>query len=79
MSRPKGMSSRQQYPDLGNSYKAAWHLAHCIREAYRTDAEPCERSAEADEIHVGGLERNKLREEAACRVWHGWHDLDGRT
>ena len=36
-SRSKGVSSRQLHRDLGISYKAAWHLSHRIREAYRTD------------------------------------------
>lgn len=62
VSRPKGVSSRQLHRDLGISDKAAWHLAHRIREAYRADAEPCQGPAEADETYVGGLERNKHRD-----------------
>ncbi len=58
-SRPKGVSSRQLHRDLGISYKAAWHLSHRIREAYRTDPVLCQGPAEVDETHVGGRETNK--------------------
>lgn len=58
-SRPKGVSSRQLHRDLGISYKAAWHLSHRIREAYRTDLVRCQGPAEVDETYVGGRETNK--------------------
>ncbi len=58
-SRPKGVSSRQLHRDLGLSYKAAWHLSHRIREAYRTDPILCQGPAEVDETYVGGRETNQ--------------------
>ncbi len=58
-SRPKSVSSRQLHRDLSLAYKAAWHLSHRIREAYRTDPEPCQGPAEVDETYVGGRETNK--------------------
>ncbi len=53
------MSRRQLHRDLGISYKAAWHLSHRVREAYRTDSVLCQGPAEVDETYVGNRETNK--------------------
>ncbi len=55
----RGVSSMQLHRDLGISQKAAWHLAHRIRQAFGTPAEPMAGPVEVDETYIGGLEGNK--------------------
>ena len=45
--------------DLGISQKAAWHLAHRLRQAWDDYGEPFSDPVEVDETYVGGLEKNK--------------------
>ena len=59
----KGMSAHQLHRMLGISYKAAWFMAHRIREAMRPiDVEPMGgsgKTVEADETYVGGKAKNR--------------------
>ena len=56
----KGVSSMKLHCDLGVTQKAAWHLAHRIRESWADgQAERFSGPVEADEAFVGGLEKNK--------------------
>ena len=55
----RGVSSMQLHRDLGISQKAAWHLAHRIRHAFGTPAEPMAGPVEVDETFIGGREGNK--------------------
>ena len=62
-SSKKGMSAHQLHRMLGISYKAAWFMAHRIREAMRPiDVEPMGgsgKTVEADETCVGGKAKNR--------------------
>lgn len=56
----RGVSSMQLHRDLGITQKAAWHLAHRIRQAWGLPAE--DRMAgpvEVDEVYLGGKVSNK--------------------
>ena len=62
----KGTSSMKLHRDLKVTQKTAWYLAHRIREAWATDANPGPvgggpdgAGAEADESYFGGKEKNK--------------------
>lgn len=56
----KGTSSMKLHRDLGISQKAAWHLAHRIRESWEDDTDnPFAGPIEADEAYFGGREGNK--------------------
>ena len=56
----RGVSSMQLHRDLGITQKAAWHLAHRIRQAWGLPAEePMAGPVEVDETYIGGLEGNK--------------------
>ena len=56
---PKGVSSVQLGKYLGISQKAAWHLAHRLREALDEEEEPFDGVVEVDEAYFGGREGNK--------------------
>ena len=58
----KGVSSMKLHRDLDITQKAAWHLAHRIRETWKDKLEDFAGPCEADETHVGGKERNKRPE-----------------
>ncbi len=55
----KGVSSMKLHRDLGISQKAAWHMAHRIREAWNAGMDKLSGEVEVDETFIGGLERNK--------------------
>ena len=59
MTNLKGVSSMKLHRDLDIGQKAAWHMAHRIREAWNDEAEKFAGPVEVDETYIGGLERNK--------------------
>ena len=59
MTNIKGVSSMWLYRELGISQKAAWHMAHRIREALDDTGGKFAGPVEADETYVGGKETNK--------------------
>src|SRR3954454_25147759 len=62
-SSKKGMSAHQLHRMLGVSYKAAWFMAHRIREAMRSTDDGQLRgegkTVEADETYIGGRAKNR--------------------
>ena len=57
----KGTSSMKLHRDLGITQKSAWFLNHRLREAW-ADPAPVpifDGPVEVDEVHLGGLEKNK--------------------
>ena len=56
----KGRASMKLRRDLGITQKAAWHLAHRLRQAWETNGtSPFHGPVEVDESYFGGLEKNK--------------------
>ena len=59
MTNLKGVSSMKLHRDLGITQKAAWHMAHRIRETLAAPGPKFSGPVEVDETFVGGLEGNK--------------------
>lgn len=55
----KGISNRKLASDLEVTQKTAWFLAHRMRESMKEEAGLFSNPTEADEICIGGLEKNK--------------------
>jgi len=55
----KGVSSMKLHRDLEITQKAAWHLAHRIRELWDDETGKMAGPTECDEAYIGGLEKNK--------------------
>ena len=66
----KGTSSMKLHRDLGITQKSAWHLAHRIRETWADNSPSFAGPAEADEVYLGGREKNK-HESKKLKAGHG--------
>lgn len=59
--RPKDISSVQLHRDLGIRQPSAWYMLHRLRTSWDTVVGPdlMTGPVEVDEVHLGGLEKNK--------------------
>ena len=63
----KGVSSMKLHRDLGITQKAAWHMAHRIRETWNDETERMAGPVEADETYIDGKEGNKHEDKKTNR------------
>ncbi|MYD78973.1 MAG: IS1595 family transposase [Gammaproteobacteria bacterium] len=59
----KGVSSMKLHRDLNITQKSAWFMLHRLREAYSENRDMFEGIVEVDETFVGGLEKNKHKDQ----------------
>ena len=71
----KGVSSMKLHRDLGITQKAAWHMAHRIRECYEEALPLFPGPVEADETYIRGKRKNMHKSK---RPEHG-RGPDGKT
>ena len=55
----KGVSSMRLHRELGITQKAAWHMAHRIREMFDMGVDKFDGQVEADETYIGGSASNR--------------------
>ncbi|MFI5221564.1 MAG: IS1595 family transposase, partial [Bacteroidia bacterium] len=72
-SHKKGISSHQLAKDLSITQKSAWFVLHRLRYAFDHPAfkEVMKGTVEADETYIGGLERNKHRQDKSGKMGRG--------
>ncbi len=70
----KSVASMKMHRELGITQKSAWHLVHRIRKVWDvSDHEPFKGPVEADEVYIGGLEKNKHQaKKLKSGSWIGW-------
>lgn len=59
MTSLKSVSSMKLHRDLRITQKAAWHLAHRLRETMNNSSDLFSGPVEVDETYIGGLDRNR--------------------
>ncbi len=75
----KGQASMKLHRDLGISQKAAWFLAHRLRETWETQQALFAGPVEVDETYMGGKEKKQASgQEGEPRAGSGRQDCRGR-
>ena len=66
----KGTSSMKLHRDIGVTQKTAWHMSHCIREAWGSKLsklDPLTGTVEVDETFVGGKAKHMTKSQKEAR------------